>query len=61
MQELSGKRVLYKGRIFKIQSVFKLGQKYSVLGFWEVDGKIPKNSHVDHLTVLSLDEMKLLD
>lgn len=59
MQEWNGKRIILKNKIFKIQSVMKLGDKYSILGFWEVDGSIPKNSHVAHIEIKSLDDIVL--
>lgn len=59
MQELNGKRVFYKNKVFKVQSVLKLKDKYSILGFWEKNGSIPKNSHVVQIEVKDLSELIL--
>lgn len=61
MQAWQGKRVIFKNKVFRIQSILKLSNRYSVLGFWEVNGSIPKNSHVDHFEIQSLDEIKLIE
>lgn len=42
-------RIKYKEKTLKVQSINKLGDKFSILGFWEKKGAIPKNSHVIHL------------
>lgn len=59
MQDLTGKRVFYKNKVFKVQSILKLKDKYSILGFWEKGGVVPKNSHVVQIEVKDLSELTI--